>query len=107
VKDCVCLKPDAIVRLDCREYLPSSSLHTQASAPVIRASPPHTPPNHRPVRLRRKAFTVDASGSPERDQRHPWAERCNRRRTEQLRSEHRDSALPRRPIDRQPTRRPV
>ncbi len=44
----------------------NSSLHTQDSAPVNRASPPHTPPNHRSVRLRRKAFTEDANASLER-----------------------------------------
>src|ERR1700675_1611437 len=40
-----------------------SSRHTQDSIPVDRAIPPHTPPNTRSVRLRRKVFTADASGS--------------------------------------------
>src|ERR1700730_4286943 len=42
-----------------------SSRHTQASIPVDRAIPPHTPPIDRAPRLRRKAFTTDASGSLE------------------------------------------
>jgi drug/metabolite transporter (DMT)-like permease len=44
----------------------NSNRHTQASIPVDRAIPPHTPPNHRSVRLRRNVFTADASGSLER-----------------------------------------
>src|ERR1700690_833599 len=40
-----------------------SSRPSQASVPDNRAIPPQTPPNQRSVRLRRKAFTVDASGS--------------------------------------------
>src|ERR1700731_1212594 len=44
----------------------NSSRHIQASIPVERAIPPHTPPNHRSVRLRRKLFTTDANWSFER-----------------------------------------
>src|ERR1700722_18501799 len=40
-----------------------SSRHTQASTPVDRAIPPHTPPNQRSVRLRRNVFTADTTGS--------------------------------------------
>jgi hypothetical protein len=40
-----------------------SSRHTQAAIPVDRAIPPHTPPIHRSLPLRRKAFTADANGA--------------------------------------------
>ena len=42
------------------------SRHTHASIPVDRAMPPHTPPNHRSVRLRLKELTADTTGSLER-----------------------------------------
>src|SRR5882757_6367738 len=44
----------------------NSSRHTQASIPVDRAIPPHTPPIHRSLWLRRKPFTTDATESLDR-----------------------------------------
>jgi len=43
-----------------------ASRHIQASVAVDRPIPPHTPPNHRSVRLRRNALTADAGESCER-----------------------------------------